>query len=84
MTLDTYSHVLPDTQAQVADKLDSIFLPLFANKNKENKNPLQTYYLQGVYLVRLTGVEPATSGFEVRNSIQLSYRRILMLIIKQL
>jgi hypothetical protein len=51
MTLDTYSHVLPDTQAQVADKLDSIFLPLFANKmptkricqqNKENTNPLQT------------------------------------------
>lgn len=27
-------------------------------------------------MVRLAGVEPATNGFEVRYSIQLSYRRI--------
>ena len=27
-------------------------------------------------MVRLAGVEPATYGFEVRHSIQLSYRRI--------
>ena len=29
-----------------------------------------------VEVVRLAGLEPATCGFEVRHSIQLSYRRI--------
>jgi hypothetical protein len=35
----------------------------------------QNYNLNRV--VRLAGLEPATNGFEVRYSIQLSYRRII-------
>ncbi len=31
-------------------------------------------------MVRLAGLEPATNGFEVRYSIQLSYRRISLLL----
>ena len=32
-----------------------------------------------ILLVRLAGLEPATCGLEVRCSIQLSYRRIIIL-----
>ncbi len=32
--------------------------------------------VESVNMVRLAGLEPATNGFEVRYSIQLSYRRI--------
>ncbi len=55
-------------------------LPLYPT---ELRAPQQEEYNVFLYkdkkrkeMVRLAGVEPATYGFEVRHSIQLSYRRI--------
>jgi hypothetical protein len=36
----------------------------------------KTLFMVGNDVVRLVGLEPTTYGFEIRNSIQLSYRRI--------
>ena len=47
--------------------------PHVAGGIDSNRLPNVTYF--NVQLVRPAGVEPATSGFEVRRSIQLSYGR---------
>jgi hypothetical protein len=43
---------------------------------KDSINPCYFLIIRLAKKVRPAGFEPATYGFEVRNSIQLSYRRI--------
>jgi hypothetical protein len=81
ITFETYAHLVPGYLHAQIDRLAALVL----HKAPEAANPPRGLLPEPsssrvVEVARLAGVEPAARGFEGRCSIQLSYRRVRLLV----
>src|SRR5882672_4823370 len=87
ITFETYAHLVPGYLHSQIDRLPKLekFAALVLQEAPKALEPPRGQLLErpdsrDVLLARLAGVEPAARGFEGRCSIQLSYRRVVLLL----